>query len=190
MKIALRILVGVAGLIAIVFGILQMKRGFNEISGKPPTQEVGDLVTLPAHFCALKVPKDWEQREAPSGGTMFTGKKGSGVVANLIVLSQDHPGTVRQFAEENVNAVKAATPAIQVISDAPFPTDSGAQAIKVAFKNKMKDLEVVQSMYFFDGLQGRKILVTTTTVPSQIGTFGGLFDACMKTLTPAAPAAK
>jgi hypothetical protein len=186
MKTVHRILVGILGLAAMIMGIRQCNSGIRQIAGtsvdKQP-QVIGDPMSIAAHSCALRVPKGWREKAAPSGGTMFVSPKESGHSANLIVMSEAFAGSLREYADANIAGVKTVSPAATFNRDEAFASDSGAPSFRASFANKMEDLEVAQAMYFFDGPPGRKIVVTTTVPAADAAALQPLLDSCLKTLT-------
>jgi hypothetical protein len=64
---------------------------------------------------------------------------------------------------------------------AEFATDSKTPAYKVKLQNKLKDADVGQTIYFFQGPGDKKIIVTCTAPVELQAQLEPLFDACMKT---------
>jgi hypothetical protein len=145
-------------------------------------QEAGERVSVTAHGCSLRVPRGWIAREIPNGGVMFIAPQESGYLANLIILSEPFGGALSEFANTNIAGAKEAMPASKFAADAAFATESGAPVFKATISNKRGDLELAQAMYFFDGPEGRKIGVTTTSHARDEAAMQLLFDTCLKSL--------
>ena len=192
MKIITRVFFGLLGLIAIYFGIQQMKSGVKQLSGPPMSvkQNLGEPVVLDSHSCLLRVPTGWEQKPSPGGGVMFVAPKTSGYSANFIILSQPWAKSLNDYADGNIAGVKSAVPSAEMGVKAPFTLDSAAESVKVSLKSKNNALELGQSMYFFEGRPGQKIVITSTAPLNQHAELEPLFDSCMKTLVVIPPTPK
>ena len=64
-----------------------------------------------------------------------------------------------------------------------FVNESFVSGLMITFGRKIKDLYIMQSMYFFDGLPGKKIVITTTSTLAEAPKCIELFRACLETLT-------
>ena len=185
MKIISRVFLILLGVLVAYYGIQQIRTGVGELTGKPVLvpQEPGDRVTVAAHACSLRVPRGWEQTPMEGGnGVKFVAPKASGYTANFNVLSDPFAGSLDEYAEATISAVKAAVPAAVLGAKVPFGTDSGVASLKLPLRQKVKDVEVAQILYLFEGQNGRKMVLTSSTTATQLADMEKLFDACMKTL--------
>ena len=184
MKLVLRLLLGIVGLVAIFLGVRQFMTGVGQLSGKAPAtqaQTVGETFTASDGTYSYRVPKGWEQKAGPQPGlTMFVAPKESGYAANIVTSVESFAEPVRAYADANLKAVQAAFPDSKILTDAKFATDSNAPSYKVKFQNKTKDTDLMQTMYFFEGRADQKIAVTCTAPLKQGPELESLFDACMK----------
>ena len=184
MKPGLRIFLGLVGLIAILFGVRQMMTRGGGLSAKAPVdqvQKVGEIFTATDGAWSYRIPQGWENKPGQQPGfTMFVAPKESGYVANMVTAVESFDGALRAYADANIKAVQAAFPDSKVLSDAEFSTDAKAVSYKLKFQNKVKDSELMQTMYFFEGQPGRKIAVTCTAPLKQGPELDPLFDECMK----------
>ena len=189
---ARRVLIIVVAVIAIILGVIQIMRGLHLISYKPKPAEksweekvndmLGERVYLSNHGCSIRPPKGWERKDVGGGGTMFSAPSSSGSPANIIITSEPYAGSLSQYQDATIKAVKAVDPAAKMTYDirgnttASFCYGCGI----VTFQRKIKDLDIEQNLYLFDGLAGQKIVMTTSARP---GEEGATFVECAKTLT-------
>ena len=187
MKPALRILLGLVGLIAIFFGVRQIMTRVGGLSGKAPAthaQKVGETFTSADSAWSYRIPQGWENKPGEQPGfTMFVAPKESGYVANMVTAVESFDGTLRAYADANIKAVRSAFPDSKILSDAEFSTNAKVASYKLKFQNKVKDSELMQTMYFFEGQSGRKIAVTCTAPLKQGPELDPLFDECMKSFS-------
>lgn len=175
-----RLVAALFGVAAIIYGVYQMKLG---LFGQSKTaQEVGDRITLTKPTCSLRVPKGWGQEPSGNGGTMLSAPKTSGHAANLSIAGEPFAGTVREYADVTIKAVKEAMKDAKVTADAPFTTDAGLPAIKVTFLNQFQGKEITQALYFYDVGAGQKLVATASMPAQDAGELMALFDGCLKTV--------
>ncbi len=191
MKVVWRVVIGVLGIIAIVFGVRQVMSGVREISGKAPEtqpQKLGGTFTSDEGGFSFRIPEGWQTKPAARPGmTMIVAPQESGYSANMTVSIESFDGTVRDYADANKTSVVGTFPDAVVLSDTAFVPATNAASYKVTFQNRMKDVDLRQLMYFFAGPAGKKIVVTTTATAAQGPELEPLFDGCMKTLALAHP---
>jgi hypothetical protein len=72
--------------------------------------------------------------------------------------------------------VKASSPAVRQVSDATFSAILTNPGYRVGFRNKIKDLEFSQVIYFFDADPGTKLAITTSAPNAQAPQLEPLFD--------------
>ncbi|MEY2519842.1 MAG: hypothetical protein QOF24_1601 [Verrucomicrobiota bacterium] len=223
-KMIQRVLMGVVGVIAILYGARQVANGLHLFSSKssststsrepaPVKNEISNEMTqlrdsvLPAASpvtaskdpatsryikdesqgafladCAVWVPKGWEKTDPGGGGTMYSAPKSSGLSANLIVTSQPFAGSLREYANATITAVKASSPSAREVSDEEVTNFMRKRGYKVLFQNKNQGRDITQALYFFGEDDGPKVVMTTTAVAAQAAQLAPLFDQCAKTL--------
>lgn len=190
MKMFLKIAVGLVGLIVIFFGVRQMSRGVQEMSGtnSSPAQELGETYTSTQNGYSFRIPKGWETKSGPRPGmTMVSAPKESGLTSNMVTTIEPTNGSLTDYVEANKEALRKDVPDAKILSDTAYATEAKVTAQKVKLQNKMNDIDLAQTMYFFDGPEGRKIIVTCTTPAKFDEQLEPLFDNCMKTFAFAAP---
>ncbi len=184
MKMVLRIVAGLVGLVVIVLGVRQFTKGVHEMSGKgnAPAQKMGETYTSTESGYSHRIPQGWESKPGPQPGvTMIVAPKESGLASNMVATVETFAGSLNDYVEANKQALKTSVPDAKILSDSEFVTDAKAIGHKVKLQNKMKDVDLAQTMYFFDGTDGRKVIVTCTA-PGKFGSdLDPLFDDCMKT---------
>ncbi|HJT81111.1 MAG TPA: hypothetical protein VJ719_07935 [Chthoniobacterales bacterium] len=185
MKILMRILVGVIGLVVIILGLKQIYKGVGQMTGKasPAAQKAGEVYTSTENGYSHRVPANWESKPSPQAGvaSMFVAPSSSGLASNMVTTVEPYDGSLTDYIAANKQAVSAAAPNAKFLSDAEFATDAKVNAHKVKLQNKMNDIDLAQTMYFFDAPNGRKIIVTCSS-PAKFGNdLEPLFDDCMKT---------
>lgn len=178
MKIFVRILVGVVGVIVMIAGVRQVMTGLSELGFAKTPEKVGQRFTDTAHKCSYSVPDGWSQKEGQGGSVKFLGQHGR----NLSVLSEAFPGNLRQYVNANVEALKGQFADASIVSDSKFSTDKGAEAIKLAIANKAGNQKLRQTLYFFDGKDKQKIIFTATVEQSDVAITEPILDSCAKSL--------
>ena len=184
MKILVRILAVVIGLVVVVLGLKQIYKGVGEMTGKTSTsaQKMGETYTSSENGYSHRIPAGWENKPAQAGvATMFVAPTTSGLNSNMVTTIEPYDGTLTDYIAANKQAVGAAAPDAKFLTDTEFATDAKVNAHKVKLQNKMKEIDLAQTMYFFEGTNGRKIIVTCTAPAKQGGDLEPLFDDCMKT---------
>ena len=68
MKMVMRIVIGLIGLVVIVLGVKQFTKGVHEISGKgsPAAQKVGETYTSTENHYSHKIPDGWQSKPGRS----------------------------------------------------------------------------------------------------------------------------
>lgn len=184
MKMVLRIVAGLVGLVVIVLGVKQFTKGVHEMSGKgkAPAQKLGETYTSTDSGYSHRIPQGWESKPGPQPGvTMIVAPKESGLSSNMVTTVETFAGSLTDYVDANKKALQTTVPDAKILNDATFVTDAKATGHKVKLQNKMKDIELAQTMYFFDGADGRKIIVTCTAPAKFGGDLDSVFDDCMKT---------
>jgi hypothetical protein len=184
MKIALRVLIGVVILVAIVLAIKQFpKGGVQEVSSNstPAPQKIGDTFTSAEHGYSHRIPLGWETKPPPpSKAAMIAAPKSSGVSSDMVTTVQPYDGILLAYVDANTQSLRKSAAKGKVVR-AEFATDSKTPAYKVKLQNKLKDADVGQTIYFFQGPGDKKIIVTCTAPVELQAQLEPLFDACMKT---------
>jgi hypothetical protein len=112
---------------------------------------------------------------------MFVSPASTQLASNMVTTIEPYEGTLADYIAANKQAVTSAAPDAKFLSDTEFATDAKVSAHKVKLQNKMKDIDLAQTMYFFDAPNGKKIIVTCTSPAKYAADLEGLFDDCMKT---------
>ena len=181
-----RVLIIIVAVIGIILGLIQIMRGLHLMSHKYPANSPRHEMEDPlmnawvSKSCYLRVPKGWDEKDLGAGGTMFSAPKSGGISANLIVISEPFAGSLRQYADATLSSVKAASPGAQKVSDTAFATNSGGRGYKVGLRNKIKGIDLAQTIYFFDGKYGKKTTITTSAAAAQARELEPLFDQGVK----------
>jgi hypothetical protein len=181
----LRVLSGVVGLLVTALGIGQVVSGFREASKGAAThpQKLGETYVSAEGGYSHRIPQGWEVKPPePPVLTKIVAPKESGYASSMIVTSETFEGSLRQYADDNIKSLQAAGPdANKVVNDSAFTTDARVSAYKVQLRNKVKDIDLTQTMYFFEGPSNRKVIVTWTASVQQAAELASLFDESMKT---------
>jgi hypothetical protein len=183
MKLALRMLIGVVILVAIVLGIKQFPKGAREVPGKstPAPQKIGETFTSVEHGYSHRIPLGWEKKPAPpSKAFMIAAPESSGVSSNMVTTVEASGEPLRTYVDTNVQSLRKSAVKGKVVR-AEFTSDSKTPAYKVKLQNKVKDTDVGQTMYFFQGPEDKKIVITCTAPAQFEAQLEPLFDDCMKT---------
>jgi hypothetical protein len=188
MKMMLRVLIGLVILVVIVLGIKQFPKGVREVprNSTPAPQKIGDTFTSAEHGYSYRIPLGWERKPAPpSKAAMIAAPSSSGVSSNMVTTVEPYDGQLRAYVDANTQSLRKSAAKGKVVST-EFTTDSKTPAYKVKLQNKVKDADVGQTMYFFQGPGDKKIIVTCTAPVELQAQLEPLFDACMKTFALAA----
>jgi hypothetical protein len=82
--------------------------------------------------------------------------------------------------DANIQSLRKSAVKAKVIR-VDFTTDTKTLAYKVKLQKRTNNVDLAQTMYFFDG-PGNKKIVVTCTAPAQFeAQLEPLFDGCMKT---------
>jgi hypothetical protein len=183
MKIILRVLVGLVVIAVIFLVVKQVTKGVRELPGEaaPAPQRIGDTFTSAEHDYSHRIPLGWERKPAPpSKAAMIASPKSSGVSSNMVTTVEPYGGTLLAYVDANTQSLRKSAVKGKVVR-AEFTTDSKTPAYKVKLQNKGKDVDLAQTMYFFQGPEDKKIIVTCTAPVELQAQLEPLFDACMKT---------
>ena len=183
MKMTFRVLIGVAILVVIVLGIEKFTKGVRQVSGKSTLtpQKIGDTFTSAEHGYSHRIPLGWEKKPAPpSKAVMIAAPKSSGVSSDMVTTVEPYEGTLRAYVDANLQSVRKSAVKAKVVRK-EFTTDSKTPAYKAKSQNKVNEVDVAQTMYFFQGAEDKKIIVTCTAPAEFQAQLEPLFDGCMKT---------
>ncbi len=184
MKMVLRVLVGFVALVVIILAIKYFNKSVPEQFGTstPAPQKIGGTFTSAENGYSHRIPEGWESKPPPpSKVAMIAAPKSSGLLSSMVTIVEPYDGTLRSYVDDaNIQSLKKSAVKAKVRS-VDFVTDSKTPAYKVKLQSKTNNLDVAQTMYFFEG-QGNKKIVITCTAPAQFESgLEPLFDACMKT---------
>lgn len=184
MKTTLRVLIGVVGLVVIVLAIKQLTKGVREPSGNstPPPQRIGETYTSAENGYSHRIPQGWESKPAPpSKAAMIAAPESSGLLSNMVTTVEPYDGTLRSYVDDaNIQSLRKSAVKAKVIR-ADFITDNKTPAYKVKLQNRTNNVDLAQTMYFFEGAGNKKIVVTCTAPAQFEAQLEPLFDGCMKT---------
>ena len=184
MKMPMRILVGIIGLVVVILGIKQMYKGVREMSGTaaPQAQKLGETYYSTENGYSHRIPQGWTRRQGQQPNvTMIVSPAESGVTSNMVTTVEKYDGSLADYVAANKVAVSKAAANAKFLSDDEFVTDGKATAHKVKLENKVHDTALAQTMYFFDGADGQKIIITCTAPAKYQKDLEPVFDGCMKT---------
>ena len=99
---------------------------------------------------------------------MIVAPQESGLSSNMVTTAETFAGSLTDYVDANKKALQTSVPDARLLSDAEFVTDGKMTGRKVKLQNKMKDIDLAQTMYFFEGANGRKVIVTCTA-PAKFG---------------------
>jgi ABC-type sugar transport system substrate-binding protein len=184
MKMAVRVLVGLVALVVIVLAIKYLNKSVPEpfSASAPAPQKIGETFTSAENGYSHRIPQGWESKPPPpSKVAMIVAPKSSGLSSNLVTTIEPYDGTLRAYVDDaNIQPLKKKAVKAKVIRT-DFTTDSKVSAYKVKLQSKSNNVDLAQTMYFFEG-PGNKKIVITWTAPAQFQAgLEPLFDACMKT---------
>jgi hypothetical protein len=183
MKMILRVVIGIIVLVVIALGIKQFTKDVREVPGKftPAPLKIGEAFTSAENGYSHRIPQGWESKPTPpSKSAMIAAPESSGWSSNMVTTVEPYDGTLRAYVDANIQKLKKGTAKAKVVS-AEFTTDSNTPAYKVKLQNKVNNVDLAQTMYFFQGLGDKKILVTCTAPAASEAQLEPLFDGCMKT---------
>ena len=112
---------------------------------------------------------------------MIAAPESSGLSSKMVTTVEPYDGTLRSYVDDaNIQSLRKSAVKAKVIRE-DFATDNKTPAYKVKLQNRTNNVDLAQTMYFFDG-PGNKKIVVTCTAPAQFeAQLEPLFDACMKT---------
>jgi len=186
MKMTLRVLIGVVGLVVIVLGIKQFTTGVREPSGNftPAPQKIGETFTSAENGYSHRIPQGWESKPAPpSKAAMIAAPKSSGLLSDLVTTIEPYDGTLRAYVDDaNIQSLRKRAVKSKVIRT-DLTTDNKTPAYKVKLQNRTNNVDLAQTMYFFEGPGNKKIVITWTASAQFEAQLEPLFDGCMKTFS-------
>src|SRR5213076_426858 len=92
---------------------------------------------------------------------MIAAPKSSGLFNNMVTTVEPYDGTLRAYLDANIQPVKKSAVKAKVVST-EFTTDSNTPAYKAKLQNKVNYGDLAQTMYFFQGTDDKKIIVSCT----------------------------
>ena len=159
-------------------------RGINDISSDSAASlpKLGETYSSTENNYSHKIPEGWQNKPGPQPGvTMIVAPQASGLSSNMVTTVESFAGSLTDYVEANEKALQTSVPDAKLLSDAKFITNGKMTGYKVKLQNKIKDIDLAQTMYFFEDANRRKIIVTCTA-PAKFGAdLDPLFDECMKT---------
>src|SRR5207244_8124458 len=116
-----------------------------------------------------------------SKAAMIAAPESSGLLSDLVTTIEPYDGTLRAYVDDaNIQSLRKRAVKAKVIRT-DFSTDTKTPAYKVKLQNRTNNVDLAQTMYFFEG-PGNKKIVITCTAPAQFeAQLEPLFDGCMKT---------
>ena len=180
---ALRVLIGVVGLVVIVLAIKEFTKRAPKQSGysAAAAQRIGGTFTSAENGYSHRIPQGWESKPPPpSKAAMIAAPESSGLSSNIVTTVEPYNGTLRAYVDANIQSLRKSAVKGKVIRT-DFPTDTKIPAYKVKLQNRTKNVDLAQTMYFFEGPGDKKIVVTCTAPAELESGLEPLFDGCMKT---------
>jgi hypothetical protein len=183
-KIVLRIAGALVALIILFFGVRQIMTGAREMPEKPAASQpskLGETYTSIQGGYTHRIPEGWQSKPGGQPGlTMIVAPKESRLVSNMATTIEMFDGSLRTYVDTNIKNLQEIFPDAKIVSDAEFGNDANAAAYKLKLQNKVEETDLAQTMYFFEGQPGQKIIVTCTTSAQRGPDMESLFDECMK----------
>jgi hypothetical protein len=154
-----------------------------EIKGVAPKFEQPTTTTLESNEAfSYTPPAGWQMMSMPGGKyrSAVGVLKSSGTAPSISVVEETFRGSLADFAEQKVAALRQSPQVSGNIEEVEFQTASGAGARRVAFETLLNATKFRQSMYFF-GQGDRKFIVACMTPLESADALAPVFDTCMKT---------
>jgi hypothetical protein len=131
-------------------------------------------------------PEDWTARERP--GDKFKslfGPASDNFSPNINFRDEKSNAALSEYAAAGVrfilaNKEKIGATSIEPLGQSDFVTDSGMRGIRVLLKSLYKGFEVRTIQYLFDDGNGRKLIVTGTSLEKNKEVFDRVFDRALK----------
>ena len=186
----LRILIGFVVLVVIVLAVKQSNKRAPASAARnsaPAAQKIGKTFTSAENGYSHRIPQGWETKTAgASKEVTIAAPESSGLSSNMVTTVEPYGGTLSAYVDEKIQPLKKSAVKAKV-KRADFVTDAKTGGYKVKLQNKTNDVDVGQTMYFFDGTGDKKIVVTCTAPAELSAQLEPLFDGCMKTFTLSPP---
>lgn len=86
---------------------------------------------------------------------------------NLNIVDEAFSGALEEYAEANLTVLEQTLTNLNVVDQADFTTDDGAEALKVVLENTQNDRDLRQTLYFFDGPAQKYVMTCTRLADGQ-----------------------
>ncbi len=150
------------------------------------SQEICTKYTPIGGGFSICLPDGWTNEAMDEGKyRMIVGTTINGFRTNLNFKDEAYTGSLKAYTDAGVagvlknGAVKSGAAAVTLKSRSDFVTSNGQTGIKVVFDVEYQGIQIISTQYYFD-LPGKKLIMTFTTLESEIQLNGPIFDAAVR----------
>lgn len=127
-------------------------------------------------------PKDWAVKEVP--GMKFKaalGPAAGGFASNIVIVDESFSGPLSDYVKATVQALTKTFKGLKNLGQTDFKTDSGLKGVRLIVQSEQQAHLLRQTFFFLDGKDGRKLVVTCSTLAEGGARLDDTFAASMKT---------
>lgn len=127
-------------------------------------------------------PEGWEVREFPGMKYKLSiGQAVDGFAANINVVDEAHTGSLKDYVKANVHTLSKVFQGFKNLGQTDFKTDSGRKGFKLVTESEQQGKRLRQSFFFFEGKDGKKLVVTCSAAAADGSKLDSVFEASLKT---------
>ncbi|HXT42225.1 MAG TPA: hypothetical protein VN887_19615 [Candidatus Angelobacter sp.] len=127
-------------------------------------------------------PKDWAVKEVPGMKYKIAfGPAAGGFASNINVVDESFSGPLSDYVKANVQVLTKMFKGLKNLGQTDFKTDSGLNGVRLIIQSEQQAHLLRQTLFFFDGKGGRKLVVTCSTLAKGGARLDDTFTASMKT---------
>ena len=127
-------------------------------------------------------PKNWEMKEMP--GLKFRvaiGPVSEAFAANITVVDEAATLELKDYVKGNVDVLTKVFQGFKNLGQSEFKTDSGLKGHKLITESDQQGNRLRQTFFFFDGKDGKKLVITCSAKATEGAKLDSTFDASLKT---------
>ena len=129
------------------------------------------------------LPQGWTTRDFPGlKYPVASGTSDSSYAPNINLVSEPFDGPLEMYVEGNKETIARMFPDFQLVTEGPFPTDSGLHGFKVVGKGSQAGVPLEQAWYFFQGTPDFYVL-TASSAERDYAALEPSFDRSMKSFS-------
>jgi len=151
-------------------------------SSDSPSGSSGSSSTYENGVFSIVPPKSWQETDYPGlKYKIFIGTREDNFTPNINFMDETYNGSLDDYVDLSIESLKTLISSVEIIYQNSFVTEENLESRKIIAITEQQGYLLRQSVYFFPGKNGLKMVATCTVLASSGENYDVIFDNSMKT---------